>query len=49
MLIDQAYTLEIMRKEKDSCLKEIIGKRKLVILLQKDVRDFLKEEKTSSS
>lgn len=49
VLIDQAYTLETMRKEKYSFLKEILGKRGLVILLQKHVRDFLNEEKASSS
>lgn len=48
MLSNEAYTLEALRKEKDEILGDLIGKRGLVILLKKHVRDFAQEEKSGN-
>lgn len=44
VLIDQAYTLETMRKEKDSLLKEIIGKRGTCYFASKKCTGFLERK-----
>lgn len=48
VLSNEAYTLEALRKEKDEILGDLIGKRGLVILLKKHVRDFAQEEKSGN-